>query len=108
MVPRVRPVLLVLRNLLLQRRDVVRQALLLHLVEDAYLSQLAVEERDEESVGVADVRPSMVSADEGCALIRFEVMVGFLEAGPLLLELVNVLLQSFVASRRRYSQMDST
>ena len=99
MVPCVRPVLLVLCNLLLQRRDVVRQALLLHLVEDAYLSQLAVEERDEESVGVANVRPRMVPADQGCAFIRFEVVVGFLEAGLLLLELVNVLLQSFVAFR---------
>ena len=61
-------------------------------IEGDDLAQLAVEEGDEEIVGVG-----RALADEGGALVRFEVMVGLVEIVLLLLELVDELFEGIVA-----------
>lgn len=98
--PRIRPVQLVLFDLLLQRGDFVREPLLLRLVEHADLLEFAVEEGDEKRVRARRVR---ARADKSGMLVRLEVMEGLLEADFLLLELVDVFLQRLIAARGRYS-----
>lgn len=98
--PRIRPVQLVLFDLLLQRGDFVREPLLLRLVEHADLLEFAVEKGDEKRVRARRVR---ARADKSGMLVRLEVMEGLLEADFLLLELVDVLLQRLIAARGRYS-----
>ena len=52
LVPRIRSIFLLPLDVLLQCADLVREALLLRLVKQGHLPELAVEERDEEGVGV--------------------------------------------------------
>ncbi len=99
-VPRIRPALLLALNVRLQRGEVVRQPLLLRLIEYAYLAELTVEQREAERVRVAYVHTRGSSGHKRRTFVRLEVMVRLLEAGLLLLELVDVLLQRFVTSRR--------
>ena len=84
--------LVLLLHHLLQLGEVAEELLFLMFIEGDDLAQLAVEEGDEEIVGVG-----CALADERRALVRFEVMVGLVEIALLLLELVDELLEGIVA-----------
>ena len=86
--------LVLLLHHLLQLGEVAEELLFLMFIEGDDLAQLAVEEGDEEIVGVG-----CPLADERRALVRFEVMVGLVEIVLLLLELVDELLEGIVAIR---------
>ena len=111
LVSRVRPALLLALDLVLQRRDVVLEALLLRHVEEVDFLELAVEGGDEERVGGAGV----AGADERGVLVRFEVVVRILKTAAVLvlLELVYLLLQCLVAvhghrvDERRYGDAEA-
>ena len=84
--------LVLLLHHLLQLGEVTKEILFLMFIEGDDLAQLAVEEGDEEIVGVG-----CALADERRALVRFEVMVGLVEIVLLLLELVDELFEGIVA-----------